>query len=265
MPKTKEREAEKSSKSSTRASAKTSAKSAPAKPAAKANGASTPAKPSSKSSTKVPAVTTKPASGSHAKSAPQTKPPSASHAKPAAASSKATAPVMIAKPASSKSSGKIAVPAAKSPKSDRFEKALEKPTANLKTPFTKEELRGWREQLLQRRNEISSDIAGLEKDAMEAEDGHTTPNHIAERGSDADLQDVSLGIAGEEKDIIWQIDRALRKIDESSPLPFGLCEFTKEPISRNRLQLIPWTPLSIEGANYMEENGMKVEDLLVDG
>jgi RNA polymerase-binding transcription factor DksA len=135
----------------------------------------------------------------------------------------------------------------------------------LKSPFPKDELSRWRQQLIEKRNTISSDIAGLEKDAMEAEDGHTTPNHIAERGSDADLQDVSLGIAGEEKDIIWQIDRALRKIEASQPLPFGLCEYTKSPIPRTRLQLIPWTPLSFEGATYMETNGLKVEDLLVDG
>jgi RNA polymerase-binding transcription factor DksA len=122
----------------------------------------------------------------------------------------------------------------------------------------------WRKLLLERRHEISSDIGALEKDAMEAEDGHTTPLHAAERGSDADLQDVSLGLAGEEKALLWQIDRALRKIDQKSPLPFGLCEFNKQPISKLRLQLIPWTPLSIEGATHMEENNMVLEDLLMD-
>jgi DnaK suppressor protein len=279
MPKTKE----KSAKSSAKASAKSSTRVTAAKPAAKASGKSSTKLPTQGSSAKAktgsgrivkPATgattkpgtgaTTKPASGSIAKpaakaaSASSTKLPAATNgtaAKPAngssrlaAASSKA---ITIAKPTA------LPRPAA--------EKPVERPAANLKSPFNRDELTKWREQLLQRRNEISSDIAGLEKDAMEAEDGHTTPNHIAERGSDADLQDVSLGIAGEEKDVIWQIDRALRKIDQSSPLPFGLCEYTKEPISRNRLQLIPWTPLSIEGANYMEENGLKVEDLLVDG
>jgi DnaK suppressor protein len=149
-------------------------------------------------------------------------------------------------------------------RAERAERAAAPPLPT-KSPFPKDELGKWRVQLLSRRYEISSDIAGLEKDAMEAEDGHTTPNHLAERGSDADLQDVSLGIAGEEKDIIWQIDRALRKIDESEPIPFGLCEFTKEAIPRSRLQLIPWTPLSIEGATHMEQKGLQVEDMLVDG
>jgi len=133
-----------------------------------------------------------------------------------------------------------------------------------KCPFPSDELAKWREALLQRRSEISSDIAGLVKDAMEAEDGHTTPNHIAERGSDADLQDMSLGMAGEEEVILWQIDRAIRKIDKGVPLPYGLCEFSKEPISRSRLQLIPWTPLSIEGATHMEQDNLQIEDLLLE-
>ncbi len=145
-------------------------------------------------------------------------------------------------------------------------KAASAPPAkeHFKSPFSQDDLAKWRQLLLSKRTEISNDIDGLVKDAMEAEDGHTTPNHIAERGSDADLQDMSLGVAGEEKEVLWQIDRALRKILLSNPLPFGLCEYTKVAIPRTRLQLIPWTPLSIEGATHMEKNNLTIEDVLHD-
>ena len=73
-----------------------------------------------------------------------------------------------------------------------------------------------------------------------------------------------LAMAGEEKVELWLIDRALRKIDETLPLPFGLCEYSKQGIQRSRLELIPWTPLSIEGAQYMEESGLTLEDMLID-
>lgn len=138
------------------------------------------------------------------------------------------------------------------------------PQITYKCPIAADELVKWRQILMAKRHEVTDDIAGLVKDAMDAEDGHTTPNHIAERGSDADLQDLSLGVAGEEKDVVWQIDRALRKIDANRPLPFGLCEHTKEPIPKTRLQLIPWTPLSIEGATHMESNNLMLEDLLIE-
>lgn len=137
--------------------------------------------------------------------------------------------------------------------------------AKVPSPFSKDELGEWRKVLLGHRAEISQDIHHLEQGAMEAEDGHTTPNHIAERGSDAEMQDMSLGLAGEEQVLLWQIDRALRKIESGSPLPFGLCEHTKQAIPKTRLQLIPWTPVSIEGMNYVEENGLTLEDVLVDG
>lgn len=147
----------------------------------------------------------------------------------------------------------------------RIAEAAPLPSGAVASPFSASELGEWRRTLLDHRAEISQDIQHLEQGAMEAEDGHTTPNHIAERGSDAEMQDMSLGLAGEEQVVLWQIDRALRKIDTGSPLAFGLCEHTKQPIPKTRLQLIPWTPVSIEGMNYVEEQGMTLEDILVDG
>ena len=48
----------------------------------------------------------------------------------------------------------------------------------------------------------------------------------------------------------------------SEPIPFGLCEYTKVPIPRTRLELMPWTALSIEGAVHMEDNHLTLEDVL---
>ncbi len=263
MPKSKEREAKPAAKAKSGATAKSAATTTPSSgrvvAPVKANGAGKVPAPKSAAKAAPKAATaaaaTKPANGRSDKAkdakdkAERIEPGTAEHAKEGTG--------RAAKSASERHERGV-----NGNGSDRAERER---LLALKSPFPKDELGRWRQQLIEKRNAISSDIAGLEKDAMEAEDGHTTPNHIAERGSDADLQDVSLGIAGEEKDIIWQIDRALRKIEASQPLPFGLCEYTKTPIPRTRLQLIPWTPLSFEGATYMESNGLKVEDLLVDG
>jgi RNA polymerase-binding transcription factor DksA len=228
---------------------------------------------SSKSAGPAKASAGKPATGkvvakpAAAKSASVAKPaakPAAAPAKPAPA--KAVAKAVPAKPVTSAAMKAAINGSARPPANGSAKPAIREaaPQIKYKCPFPSDELAKWRELLLSKRHEISDDIAGLVKDAMEAEDGHTTPNHIAERGSDADLQDLSLGVAGEEKDVVWQIDRALRKIDAAKPMPFGLCEFTKEMIPRTRLQLIPWTPLSIEGATHMEKSNLELEDLLVD-
>lgn len=133
-----------------------------------------------------------------------------------------------------------------------------------KSPFSPSELRTWRAILLQKRAELADDIVDLRKDAMEVEDGHTTPNHIAERGSDADLQDMSLGMADQEEAILYQLDRAIRKIATGRPNAYGLCEHTGEPVALSRLELMPWTPLSIQGAEYMESNNLTIEDVLIE-
>ncbi|MBA3684752.1 MAG: hypothetical protein H0W72_05865 [Planctomycetes bacterium] len=257
----------------------------PAKPVATAKPATGATKPATaataKSAASKPATgaTSKPATGAVAKSANSApaksansapaKPVNGAKAKPPAA------PTAKGKEPAKPVNGKAVAPkaAAKEPTQSARDKAADryrdvrndgKPLVGLKCPFPSDELAKWREALLERRAEITNDIAGLVKDAMEAEDGHTTPNHIAERGSDADLQDMSLGMAGEEEEILWQIDRALRKIDNSSPIPYGLCEYTRDSIPRTRLQLLPWTPLSIEGAQHMEDSRLTLEDMLLD-
>lgn len=194
--------------------------------------------------------------------------------KPPAKSSRAIVRAAGNKPSAAQSTRAASKPAAATPKATAARKTAAAQTSNgargasdaeLRSPFTAEELAEWRRLLLKHRQEISTDIAHLERDAIEAENGHIAPNHMAERGSDAEIQDLSLGIAGDEHAVLWQIDRALRKIDTGQPLPFGLCEYTKQPIPKARLQLIPWTPLSIEGMQYVEENGLTVQDVLIDG
>ena len=136
--------------------------------------------------------------------------------------------------------------------------------ASVKSPFTAAEQKKWRKLLVEKRNEISNDIKDLVKDAMDAEDGHVAPTHQADRGSDVDFQEMSLSMVGNEEELLWMIDRAIRKIDTKEPLPFGLCEYTQAPIPKSRLNLLPWTPISIEGATHMEESGMTIYDIVLD-
>lgn len=48
---------------------------------------------------------------------------------------------------------------------------------------------------------------------------------------------------------LFEIESALGRIENGS---FGLCEETEEPIEAERLRAIPWTRLSIEGAEIRE-------------
>lgn len=53
---------------------------------------------------------------------------------------------------------------------------------------------------------------------------------------------------------LYEVEMALARIEDGS---FGICEETEEPIERERLLAIPWTRLSIEGAELRESVAKK--------
>lgn len=53
---------------------------------------------------------------------------------------------------------------------------------------------------------------------------------------------------------LMEIEMALARIEQGT---FGFCEETEEPIEAERLLAIPWTRLSIEGAEMREAVGRK--------
>ncbi len=52
-----------------------------------------------------------------------------------------------------------------------------------------------------------------------------------------------------------QIEQALSRIEDGT---YGICVETEEPIEVSRLRAIPWTELSIAGAEYRERENQRV-------
>lgn len=237
---------------------KSASKKAASKPAAKKTAAKKPAakKTASKTAAKKPAAKKAAAKKTPAKKAAAKKAEAKSPAKKAAPK-KATAK----KPAAKKATAPKAAEVDASNDIDNEDRPIK---VDKPCPYSASELQEWRVMLKERYLEVSGDIKDLIHDAMDSEDGHTLPTHQADRGSDVDLQDLSLGMLDDEETLLWQIERALHKIDTGSPIAFGLCEHTYEPIPEGRLRLLPWTPLSIQGAAYMEEHGYTLHDMIID-
>ena len=81
-------------------------------------------------------------------------------------------------------------------------------------------------------------------------------NISSERGGDEGDQTVRalaenemLGMHNRLRTRLMEIEYALARIEAGS---FGYCEETEEPIEEDRLRAIPWTRLSIEGAEIRE-------------
>lgn len=120
-----------------------------------------------------------------------------------------------------------------------------------KTPFSKKELEHYRSILVRKRAELVGDVENMEGQALKDSSGSLSnvPQHAAEGGSDAYDQSLSLDIAEVDRKLIREIDDALRRIEDGS---FGLCEQTGKPISKDRLEELPWARLSIEAARERE-------------
>ncbi len=116
-----------------------------------------------------------------------------------------------------------------------------------KSPFNKRQLDKYKAILLDKRRVLVGELDNLEFQALKSESGSLSnlPQHSAEQGSDTTEQSISLGMADADRQLIREIDAALKRIQVGT---FGLCEQTGQPISEDRLEELPWAKLSIEAA-----------------
>ena len=74
-------------------------------------------------------------------------------------------------------------------------------------------------------------------------------------GDEADMaqifmeQNSSISQRERMNELLREIDQALERIETGT---YGNCEETEEPIEVERLEAMPWTRLSLEGAEYRE-------------
>lgn len=120
-----------------------------------------------------------------------------------------------------------------------------------KSPFKKKELADFRALLLQKRQVLLGNVTNIEREALQSFGGGSsnTPQHMAEQGSDASEQSLSLDIAAHERGLIREIDEALARVEAGT---YGVCVLTGRPIRIERLNELPWAKYSIEAARMLD-------------
>lgn len=120
-----------------------------------------------------------------------------------------------------------------------------------KSPFNKRQLEKYAGILRAKRAELLGDLSHMEGEALRSSSGNSsnTTQHPADQGSDTYEQTLSLDLAAADRKLIKEIDDALQRITDGT---YGLCEMTNEPIAAARLEELPWTRYSIEGARLAE-------------
>lgn len=76
--------------------------------------------------------------------------------------------------------------------------------------------------------------------------------HMADSGTDNFDRDFALSLLSNDQDIIYEIDEAIRRIENNT---YGICELTGKPIPKARLDAIPWARFTVEAQAQLEREG----------
>ena len=104
-----------------------------------------------------------------------------------------------------------------------------------------------RERLLQLREIFLKEIHQLTSEAREETPSYSM--HPVDAATDSFDRDLMLGLASFEQEGLYEIDAALRRIDDGT---YGVCELTGRPIPWKRLQAVPWTRFSVDAERRVE-------------
>lgn len=128
-------------------------------------------------------------------------------------------------------------------------------TEHKKSVLTEKQIKHYKEILISTKMKILDDITQIEdqnlsshKDSSGDLSGYSL--HMADVGTDNFDRELALDVVGSEHDILYQIDKALERIDSGA---YGICEMLQVPIPAARLDAIPWTPYCKEAAERIEK------------
>ncbi len=119
---------------------------------------------------------------------------------------------------------------------------IEKPAKKIKSVWPKKDLKVFKELLIKQREKIVGEVEHItndtlkksQKDASGDLSGYTL--HMADMSGDQYEREVSLGIAGTEQNVIYDIDEALKRIEDGT---YGVCATCEKTITKSRLKVMP--------------------------
>ncbi len=119
--------------------------------------------------------------------------------------------------------------------------------ARTNTRFSEEDFEHFKQIILARRMEAVEDIDRMRiqlDDVREQADNDTAYSfHMADAGTDAMEREKLYLMMARQKKYVGYLDRALERIRNRT---YGICRVTGKAISRERLEVVPHTEMSIE-------------------
>ena len=125
-----------------------------------------------------------------------------------------------------------------------------------KNKFSKKELETFKKLILKRKDELMDALKHSLEDTLKKSPREAAGDisgyafHMADLATDTYDREFSLDLASNERKLIYEIDEALKKIQEGQ---FGICEQCKSSISKTRLKAIPYTRLCLKCQEAQEK------------
>ncbi|RJO65632.1 MAG: hypothetical protein C4540_00600 [Candidatus Omnitrophota bacterium] len=119
----------------------------------------------------------------------------------------------------------------------------------MKKKLAKKELGEFRKLIIKRKNEILENLDRISEDTLKKSQKDASGDisgytyHMADVATDNYDREFSLGLASNERQLLYELDDALKKIEEST---FGVCEDCKNLITKTRLKALPYARLCLK-------------------
>ncbi|MFC1658077.1 TraR/DksA family transcriptional regulator [Candidatus Omnitrophota bacterium] len=120
----------------------------------------------------------------------------------------------------------------------------------------KKDLNNFKKLILKRKEELMEGLKHSLEDTLKKSPREAAGDisgyafHMADLATDTYDREFSLDLASNERKLIYEIDEALKKIQDGN---YGNCEQCKSPISKTRLKAIPYTRLCLKCQEAQEK------------
>lgn len=115
--------------------------------------------------------------------------------------------------------------------------------------FSRSALKKYKALLLKHRENIVGEVEHITNDMLKQSQKDASGDlsgyalHMADMAGDHYDREFSLGIASSEQGVIYEIDEALKRIEDGS---YGLCFTCDKPIAKSRLKAVPYAKYCVQ-------------------
>lgn len=144
-----------------------------------------------------------------------------------------------------------------------FNPANKKAATSLEEDAVPQKWKKYYKLLLELRKHVSEEIDLHTADTLQ----HTSRDESdrtleADAGTDTFDRDFSLSLVSSEQEALNEIEEAIQRIKNGT---YGICEITKQAISKERLTAVPFARHSVEGQVEFEKNTRRKIDSTING